>query len=416
MNRVEELIQQLCPNGVEWKKLGEVCEIKGRIGFRGYTQKDLVKEEEGAITLSPSNIINECLDFRNCSYISWFKYNESPEIQAEIGDVLFTKTASVGKCALIKYLPKSATINPQLVLLKKITCNAAYLTYVLLGNNFQDEVKKVTGIGSVPNIPQSSLSQIRIPIPPLSIQQEIVRILDTFTELTANLQTELDARKKQYAYYRDCLLNFEGVDGVEWKKLGEIGLFYGGLSGKTKKDFEEGNAKYVTYSNIFNNIAVNLNINDVVNILPGEKQNVIAYGDVIFTGSSETPDECGMSSVVTEIINEPIYLNSFCFGFRLNNLSLYEPGFLKFLFRSNNIRNEIKKTANGVTRYNISKKLFSQIEIPIPPLPEQRRIVAILDHFETLVNDLSVGLPAELEARRKQYEYYRDKLLTFDRV
>lgn len=89
---------------------------------------------------------------------------------------------------------------------------------------------------------------------------------------------------------------------------------------------------------------------------------------------------------------------------------------MKFLFRSNNIRNEIKKTANGVTRYNISKKLFSQIEIPIPPLPEQRRIVAILDKFETLVNDLSVGLPAELEARRKQYEYYRDKLLTFDRV
>lgn len=202
-------------DGVEWKKLGEVCEIKGRIGFRGYTQKDLVKEEEGAITLSPSNIINECLDFSNCSYISWFKYNESPEIQAEIGDVLFTKTASVGKCALIKYLPKSATINPQLVLLKKITCNAAYLTYVLLGNKFQDEVKKVTGIGSVPNIPQSSLSQIRIPIPPLPEQRRIVAILDHFetlvNDLSVGLPAELEARRKQYEYYRDQLLTFDRV-------------------------------------------------------------------------------------------------------------------------------------------------------------------------------------------------------------
>lgn len=201
-------------------------------------------------------------------------------------------------------------------------------------------------------------------------------------------------------------------NGVEWKKLGEIGTFYSGLSGKTKKDFEKGNAKYVTYSNIFNNVAVNLKIDDVVNVLPNEKQNIIAYGDIIFTGSSETPDECGMSSVVTEIINEPIYLNSFCFGFRLNNLSLFEPSFAKFLFRSNHLRNSIKKTANGVTRYNISKQLFSQIEIPIPPLPIQQEIVRILDTF----TELTANLQTELDARKKQYAYYRDCLLNFEGV
>lgn len=205
-------------------------------------------------------------------------------------------------------------------------------------------------------------------------------------------------------------------NGVEWKKLGEIGTFYSGLSGKTKKDFEKGNAKYVTYSNIFNNVAVNLKINDVVNVLPNEKQNIIAYGDIIFTGSSETPDECGMSSVVTEIINEPIYLNSFCFGFRLNNLSLFEPSFAKFLFRSNHLRNSIKKTANGVTRYNISKQLFSQIEIPIPPLPIQQEIVRILDTFTELQKELTANLQTELDARKKQYAYYRDCLLNFEGV
>lgn len=205
-------------------------------------------------------------------------------------------------------------------------------------------------------------------------------------------------------------------NGVEWKKLGEIGTFYSGLSGKTKKDFEKGNAKYVTYSNIFNNVAVNLKIDDVVNVLPNEKQNIIAYGDIIFTGSSETPDECGMSSVVTEIINEPIYLNSFCFGFRLNNLSLFEPSFAKFLFRSNHLRNSIKKTANGVTRYNISKQLFSQIEIPIPPLPIQQEIVRILDTFTELQKELTANLQTELDARKKQYAYYRDCLLNFEGV
>lgn len=410
MNRVEELIQQLCPNGVEWKKLGEVCEIKGRIGFRGYTQKDLVKEEEGAITLSPSNIINECLDFRNCSYISWFKYNESPEIQAEIGDVLFTKTASVGKCALIKYLPKSATINPQLVLLKKITCNAAYLTYVLLGNNFQDEVKKVTGIGSVPNIPQSSLSQIRIPIPPLSIQQEIVRILDTFTELTANLQTELDARKKQYAYYRDCLLNFEGVDGVEWKKLGEIGTFIRG-NGLQKKDFTEKGTGCIHYGQIYTcyNIFTYTTKSFVDNRL-ADKLTRVDRGDIIIACTSENIED--VCKAVAWLGDDTIVTGGHACVFKHQE----NPKFISYYFQSEFFFQQKKKYARGTKVIDIKVSDLEKIEIPIPPLPEQRRIVAILDHFETLVNDLSVGLPAELEARRKQYEYYRDKLLTFDRV
>ena len=120
MSRLNELIQQYCPEGVEYKPLGEVCDIKGRIGFRGYTRQDLVEEADGAITLSPSNITNQELSYENCSYISWAKYEESPEIKVAVGDVIFTKTASVGKTALVKYLQKEATINPQLVVLKNI--------------------------------------------------------------------------------------------------------------------------------------------------------------------------------------------------------------------------------------------------------------------------------------------------------
>ncbi|HOJ66900.1 MAG TPA: restriction endonuclease subunit S, partial [Paludibacteraceae bacterium] len=197
-------------------------------------------------------------------------------------------------------------------------------------------------------------------------------------------------------------------NGVEYKKLGELGIFYGGLTGKSKTDFQNGNAKFITYMNVYSNIAVKTNINDFVRIGENENQNRVEYGDVLFTGSSETPDECGISSVLTENISEPLYLNSFCFGFRLHDKELFLPDFLKYLFRDDKIRKQIAQTANGVTRFNVSKKRFAKILIPIPPLPVQQEIVNILDKF----TELEAKLEAELEARRKQYEYYRNQLLT----
>lgn len=199
-------------------------------------------------------------------------------------------------------------------------------------------------------------------------------------------------------------------DGVEYVKLNELGSFYSGLSGKSKEDFRDGNAKFITYVNIFNNPALNTDVEDKVKIAEGEKQNTIQYGDLLFTGSSETPDECGMCSVLTHHTDENLYLNSFCFGFRFNDLSDKNPDFMKHLFRSSSIRKDICKTANGVTRYNISKKEFAKIEIPLPPLPVQEAIVNILDRFA----EYAAELQAELQARQQQYNYYRDRLLFFE--
>ena len=199
-------------------------------------------------------------------------------------------------------------------------------------------------------------------------------------------------------------------DGVEWKPLSELGDFYSGLTGKTKEDFRDGNAKFITYVNIFNNPSLKTDVEERVKIVPGEKQNTIQYGDILFTGSSETPDECGMCSVLTHHTNEKLYLNSFCFGFRFNDLSDKNPDFMKHLFRSSDVRKDICKTANGVTRYNISKKEFAKIEIPIPPLPAQEEIVRVLDTF----TELQAELQAELQKRLQQYNYYRDNLLSFE--
>ena len=168
--------------------------------------------------------------------------------------------------------------------------------------------------------------------------------------------------------------------------------------------------------NVYSHIATQLEIADRVRVLPDERQNFIQKGDVLFTGSSETPEECGMSSVVTSDLSERIYLNSFCFGFRFNDKSFYLPDFAKFLFRSTVLRRQIVKTASGVTRYNVSKRRMEKVAIPVVPLAEQERIVKILDRFDKLCNDLTSGLPAEIAARKKQYEYYRDKLLSFKRA
>ena len=198
-------------------------------------------------------------------------------------------------------------------------------------------------------------------------------------------------------------------DGVEWKPLGELGDFYSGLSGKTKSDFTGGNEKFITYVNVFNNPSLKTDVPEKVKIAEGERQNTIQYGDILFTGSSETPDECGMSSVLTHKTEEKLYLNSFCFGFRFYDLSDKCPSFMKYLFRSTNIRKAICKTANGVTRYNISKKEFAKIEIPIIPLPVQEEIVRVLDAF----TELQAELQAELQKRKQQYNFYRDNLLNF---
>lgn len=196
---------------------------------------------------------------------------------------------------------------------------------------------------------------------------------------------------------------------MEWKTLGEVAELYTGLSGKNKEHFKKGNAPYVTYKNIFENLAVDSSILEMVRIEADERQHSIKYGDILITGSSENIEEVGMASVVTFHPETGIYLNSFSFGIRFHPTVQLSPEFTKYLFRSDLLRKQIMKTASGVTRFNVSKKKFSAIIIPIPPLRVQARIVEILDKF----TQLEAELEAELEARKKQYAYYRDQLLNF---
>ncbi|GAA7255730.1 restriction endonuclease subunit S [Helicobacter pylori] len=439
MHKIERLLQTLAPKGVEFKTLEEVFEIKN-----GYTPSKNNPEfwEKGTIPWFRMEDIRE-----NGRILKDSIQHITPK--ALKGKKLFPKnsiiistTATIGEHAL---LIVDSLANQQFTFLsKKANCDLAldmkffFYQCFLLG----EWCKKNTNVSGFASVDMTAFKKYKFPIPPLEIQQEIVKILDAFTELNTELNTELKARKKQYEYYQNMLLDFKDINsnhkdakerlaqktypkrlqtllqtlapkGVEFRKLGDIGEFYSGLVGKSKKSFSQGNKLYVPYINVFNNPQLDLNALESVQIGDKEKQNTIQLGDVLFTGSSENLEDCAMSCVVTQKIEKDIYLNSFCFGFRFFDENLFNPSFLKHFLRDYNFRKNISKVANGVTRFNVSKQLLSKITIPIPPLEIQQEIVKILDQFSILTTDLLAGIPAEIEARKKQYEYYREKLLAF---
>ena len=193
------------PKGWVWCTLDDICLISGRIGFRGYTKEDLVEQGKGAITLSPSNIIDGCMNYDKCTYISWSKYEESPEIKVNNYDILLVKTgSSFGKCALVTELPLQATINPQFVVLKRVTIHRSYLTYALqsqYAHKIYDEFVLGTAI---PTFTQVALGNMEIPIPPFTEQQRIVeeverwfKLIDIIEQGKADLQTTIKQAKNK---------------------------------------------------------------------------------------------------------------------------------------------------------------------------------------------------------------------------
>lgn len=396
MSEIDRLVQTKCPNGVEYKTLGELEDLGIITLGRGkvISKKD-IQDNPGEYPIYSSSAVGSGIFGTYGDYM--------------FDDVRLSWSIDGGGKFFYRDAPRYSVTNVcgWLTVDKPEVLNIRYL-YFALTNEWSKKVFDYVHKAH----PSVIRKEYTIPVPPLEVQQEIVRMLNSFTELEAELEAELTKRKLQYKYYSDSLLNFN-KDEVKFIPLGEYGTFYGGLTGKTKDDFTGGNAKFITYMNAFTNIATDLNRADNVKIDENEKQHKLQFGDIIFTGSSETPDECGMSSVITTQIDEPVYLNSFCFSVRPNNNELLLPEFSKFLFRSNTIRQQIKKTASGVTRFNVSKERMKKIIIPIPPIEEQHRIANILDKFNSITTDISSGLPAEIKARRQQYEYYRDKLLTF---
>jgi len=398
-NYIDRLVAELCPEGVEYRPLESL----------GKRNKGTAITASKMRSLEPGN-----KDLRIFAAGSTFVDTDSSNIPAK--DILHGPAIIVKSRGYIgfEYYEKSFTHKNEMwsYTLDSNIVNQKFIYYYLLTQAYYLQELARSKSVKLPQLSVKDTDSLEVPVPPLEIQEAIVEILDKFTNLEAELEAELEARTLQYEYYRDSL--FEALDCPR-ATLGELGKFYGGLKGKTKNDFGSSGARYISYKNVYENISADFTWPDFVQVKEGENQLSLMKGDILLTGSSENMEEAGLSSVVTKEPEEEAYLNSFSICYRLNDPSILNPEFSKYLFRSRLARKQIIRTAQGVTRFNVSKKKLANVSVPIPTLEEQQRIVDILDRFDALTSSLSEGLPAELAARRSQYEYYRDQLLTFPR-
>lgn len=383
MKGLDELMQELCPEGVEFVKLGEVCNV---LRGKRLTKKQLSETEKYPVFhggIQPIGYYSEKNRESNTVMII--------NVGASAGTIGFSEKDfwSSDGCFCLSHtdgiLPK-------------------YMYYLLSKDQyfFQAKVRH----GGIPTLDALVVRNFEIPLPPIEVQTEIVRILDKFTALEAELEAELDCRKRQYEYYRDKLLSFDNVggQGVEWKKMSEVCEIYDGTH-QTPKYQSEG-IPFISVENINDIYGSNKYIS---------KEAYKAYkvkpmiGDVFMTRIGSI----GACAVFTKQEDIAYYVS---LALLRPNGSMLNNRFLKHLIESSIGKRELsKRTLHNAVPIKINKSDIGKVRLPVPPLQEQERIANILDRFESLTTSLQSGLPAEIAARRQQYEHYRDKLLTFKR-
>ena len=410
MSKLDELIKELCPNGVEYKGLGEVCDFQN-----GFAFKSSLFKENGEVILRITNIYNGVVNEKDLKYFSLDDYKENLEnyIISNNDIVIAMSGATTGKVG-INNTDKKFYLNQRVgKFVPHITkLNNKYLYHFLLSKS-SEMLKNSSGSGAQPNLSTENIKKLIIPVPPLEVQEEIVKILDSYTksveELKEKLNEELIARKKQHSWYRDYLLKFENK--VKMVKIGDLFEFKNGIN-KDKSSFGKG-TPIINYVNVYKKNKIYFE--DLKGLVEASNDELVRYGvkrgDVFFTRTSETIEEIGYTSVLLEDIENCVFSGFLLRARPITDLLL--PEYCAYCFSTSNIRNTIIKKSTYTTRALTNGTSLSQIEIPLPPLEVQKRIVEVLDNFEKICNDLNIGLPAEIEARQKQYEFYRNFLLTF---
>lgn len=381
MSRLDELIAELCPDGVEYVKLGEVCIFKRGTSI---TKKDITNGNIPVIAggQKPAYYCNQAN-----------RFNET-----------ITVSSSGANAGYVSYWDKPIFVSDAFSVEPNERLIIKYLYYFL--KNKQHQIYSTKRGGGVPHVYGSDLAPFSIPVPPLPVQQEIVRILDNFTALEAELEAELEARKKQYEYYRDLLLTFDSERSttIKWLTLGGVckSVSSGGTPLKSHTEYYGGNIPWLRTQEV--KFADILETENTITQLGLDNSSAkwIPANCVIVAISGATAARCAINKI-------PLTTNQHCCNLEINgSLALY-----RYVYYWVSSQYEQLKSLGQGARNDLNVGIITQYPIPIPPLIEQERIIVILDRFDALVNDITQGLPAEIEARRKQYEYYRDKLLTF---
>lgn len=365
MNEIEKLIAELCPNGVEWRELGEVCSVN-----KGKQLNKKLLTEDG---FYPAYNGGKNYSGRTNNYNVEANTIIVSQGGASAGFVNFVETKFWANAHCYYLIPDETQITNRF-LYHFVKMNQSYLM------DFQ------YGAG-IPALKSDKLTKMLLPIPPLKIQKKIVQILDKFTdyvtELTSELTSELTLRQKQYSFYRDKLLSFEDeVYQVEWKAFGEVAKL---KNGKDWKELGRGTVPVYGSGGEMGEFVDQFSYDKPTVLIPrkGSISNLF-YLDKPFWNVD--------TIYYTEIDREQI-------------IPKYLYYFMKTL--------DLKNMATNPTRPSLTQSIIDKIKLPVPSLEIQTRIVQVLDNFDTVCNDLNIGLPKEIELRQKQYEYFRDKLLTF---
>lgn len=416
MTNILELLKN---EKVEWKKLGEVFDTR-----TGYTPSKKIKEywENGTVnwfTIEDIRKKGRNLDDANV------KISEKA-VKKDLfkkNSVILSIIGTIGEYALIDI---DFVVNQQFMVFTPNNCykeliNMEYIKYYF--SKISEYCKNNTRQSSVPTVDTDAVLRQEIPIPSLETQEKIVEILDKFTNYVTELQSELQSRTKQYTYYRDKLLSEEYLTKVTKEmeedrrlnifKLDEIFDFKNGLN-KGKEFFGKG-VPFISYVNVYKlDRLQEEDIMEKVYLTEDEIERFsVIKGDVLFTRTSEVKEEVGYSSVVIEDLKNTVF-NGFTIRARLKNSGLLLPEYSAHLFRCHKIRKEIIKRSSFTTRASLSGQELGKVKVVIPPLSLQNKIVKVLDKFQVLLSDTKGLIPEEIDQRQKQYEYYREKLLTFD--
>ena len=407
MSKLDELIKELCPNGVEYKKLGEVCNFQN-----GFAFKSALFKENGEAILRITNISNGVINEEDLKYFLLDDYKENLDnyIVSKNDIVIAMSGATTGKIG-INNTSKKFYLNQRVgkFIPDTVKLNNRFLYHFLLSKSL--EILKISsGSGAQPNLSTENIKSLVIPAPPLEVQKEIEKILDNYTksveELKEKLNEELIARKNQYSWYRDYLLKFENK--VEIVKLKNIATEMYRGSGIKREEVRETGIPCVRYGEIYTDYGISFEKTKSYtdeNLITNKKY--IDYGDILFAITGESVEEIGKS---TAYIGKEKCLVG---GDILVMKHKQDPVYLSYVLSTENVQKQKSKGKIKSKVVHTNATDIGEIEIPLPPLEVQKRIVGVLDNFEKICNDLNIGLPAEIEARQKQYEFYRNFLLTF---
>lgn len=378
MSKIDELIQELCPDGVEYRKLGEVISYEQPTKYIVKSSNYNDKYSIPVLTAGQTFI----LGYTNENFCLYDASKDKPV-------VIFDDFTTSFHWVDFPFKVKSSAMKILTIRLSdKVDFRFVYYAMKCINYSPQDHARQWISI----------YSKFEIPIPPISIQQEIVNILDKFTTLEAELEAELEARKKQYEYYLNQLLTPVEVDGKYYlntkdvlnKKLGDLVAISTGKLNANAMD-EEGLYPFFTCAE------------------KPYRINTYAFDTeaIIVSGNGSQVGHINHYRGKFNAYQRTYVLHKFSSSIIVQYLLFYLKGHLKSYILSN--------VKEGSVPY-ITLPMLQSFQIPIPPLEEQERIVSILEKFDALVSDISVGLPAEIETRKKQYEYYRNKLLTFKNI